>query len=471
MGKGLRPDTPLAPVRPVMALPGLHPITGKPRDHDFFAEHWGAEAGYPLVTTLGGSHGQGLATPQSDVDVRGVALASPLPGLGLHSISERFQREASEVEFFELANCYDQIAAGDFTAADTLFGPVVLQERPEIAEIREAAEMLLARPLVGGLSGFALREWGRAEKARAEDGNWTKPAARAIRTLWVATHLARTRRYAVMLPDTQLRFLRDIRAGQVPYAAAEVMRANAEEELASVAPTSTLREDADRRAAEGLVLRMRTAALAHHLRLDPERVRAFVDAEQQPPAEECMGAQLHQVPLRDLLRWRKAAPDRARVEIGDLLHRLVSGKPAAIVDLLRGPRGPLAQELHGLRGAYLNSGMAKAFLGESIGQERLLTGQSTPKDGAPVDRSEVARTMVFRLEMAARILRGEEIDGAAPVDVAPGDALARLPALRAAVEDAARTSRLNARSDMERCHRWLTDWRLRGLRAAAAASA
>lgn len=122
-----------------------------------------------IFLTRHGSHAYGLATPASDVDVKGVAIAPKAFYLGFFQRFEQAECADPDLVVYELrkfmqlaADCNPSVVEALFTHPDDHLGVTPLGER-----LLAARDLFLSRKARHTFSGFAMAQLHRLERHRA----------------------------------------------------------------------------------------------------------------------------------------------------------------------------------------------------------------------------------------------------------------------------------------------------------------
>lgn len=161
----------------------------------------------PLVfATISGAHLYGFASPDSDVDLRGVHLLDARTLLGLTGAPETRQR-TDDVEGLELDLVTHDL--GKFArmllrpngyVLEQLCSPLVVATSPLHAALLDLVPRLVTRRHARHYEGFARSQWARAGK---EDPPRVKPVLYTYRVLLSGLHLLRTGEVLAHLPTLQ----------------------------------------------------------------------------------------------------------------------------------------------------------------------------------------------------------------------------------------------------------------------------
>ncbi|WP_431032645.1 nucleotidyltransferase domain-containing protein [Streptomyces sp. P6-2-1] len=173
--------SPAEPVRDPTAPDPAHYV----RDHTVYA----------CVT---GSRAQGLATPASDTDLRGIFLA-PTPAYW------RFEKPPTHVQgpgpeqlSWELERACALALRGDPNVVEALNSPLVLGAEPVGAELLALRDAFLSHALLEALTRYAHRQGRKlAADLRGHGAPRWKHAMHLLRLLLTARELLRTGRYVV----------------------------------------------------------------------------------------------------------------------------------------------------------------------------------------------------------------------------------------------------------------------------------
>ncbi|SCD73607.1 hypothetical protein GA0115251_121310 [Streptomyces sp. TverLS-915] len=180
--------SPAEPVRdPAVPVPSVPLPDGARyvRDHTVYA----------CVT---GSRAQGLATPASDTDLRGIFLA-PTPAFwGFGKPPTHVPGPAQEQLSWELERACALALRGDPNVMEALNSPLVLGVEPVGAELLALRDAFLSRAVLDALTRYAHSQGRKlAADLRGHGAPRWKHAMHLLRLLLTARELLRTGRYVV----------------------------------------------------------------------------------------------------------------------------------------------------------------------------------------------------------------------------------------------------------------------------------
>ena len=163
-----------------------------------------------LFAAIVGSHAEGYAAPDSDVDVRGVFVYPTEAYLGLHAPPDEVRLSvvragiAYDVVLWEIGKWARMVEEKRGNAAELLYSPLVLADIGVVGQhLRGAAWATLCRHWVFHYLGHARTCYTSAVRVRAKEATATihlGSFVRAVRLLLGAHHLLRTGRWEVELP-------------------------------------------------------------------------------------------------------------------------------------------------------------------------------------------------------------------------------------------------------------------------------
>jgi predicted nucleotidyltransferase len=148
-----------------------------------------------LVITLTGAHAYGFASPDSDLDLKGVHVAPTERLLGLSTPTPHASRfeviEGVEIDYAsnEIGQVVGGLLAGNGSFLERVLGALTVHASDELAELRALARAALTRRYHHHYRGFAtgmLHELTNAEAPTAKRGLYI------LRTALTGTHLLRT---------------------------------------------------------------------------------------------------------------------------------------------------------------------------------------------------------------------------------------------------------------------------------------
>lgn len=200
------------------------------------------------LAVIAGSHGFGLSSPTSDIDIHGLWSADPMNFLGLHP--DRLQRSAvrngpdvPDMTFHELGKFCELALNANPNVLETLASPLVVEATPFGHLLRDNLWRFLSVRVVASHLGYA-----REQFVRLSDRRGTFASDLAKRTEKHALHMFRlleqgertitTGEFTIECPDPER--LRDL--SRLPF---DQMGAHAVTELARIEalPTSNLPDE------------------------------------------------------------------------------------------------------------------------------------------------------------------------------------------------------------------------------------
>ena len=151
---------------------------------------------YPLIfATVSGAHLYGLASPDSDWDLRGVHLLPADEVLGLFDPQETIEQEQKEdgVELdlvtHDARKFFALLLKRNGYVLEQLYSPLVVHTSPEHQELKEIAKGCITRHHSHHYLGFAATQWELFEK---EQPRRIKPLLYTYRVLLTGIHLVNT---------------------------------------------------------------------------------------------------------------------------------------------------------------------------------------------------------------------------------------------------------------------------------------
>ncbi len=152
---------------------------------------------YPLLfVTVSGAHLYGFASPDSDVDLRGVHLLPPRELLGLEegpdTITEMLDEEVEvDLVTHDAAKFFRMLLQRNGYVLEQLLSPIVLRSSPAHEELVALAPHCLTRFHAHHYLGFAANQWALFSK---ESPPRVKPLLYTFRVLLTGIHLMRSGR-------------------------------------------------------------------------------------------------------------------------------------------------------------------------------------------------------------------------------------------------------------------------------------
>lgn len=217
-----------------------------------------------LFLTLYGSRAYGLSTPQSDLDVRGIACAPRACVLGFVDRFEGFECKEPDVVLFELrrfmhlaCECNPNVIELLYTAPGDHLGVTPAGER-----LIDARGGFLSRRARHTYAGFAMAQRKKLQALR-RDGTQSpeanKSAMHMVRLMRMCREILETGEVRVKRPDRDE--LLAIRAGQWRFDELDAWAQREEQQMSEVASKSALPESPDRRALDVLCVELVEASL------------------------------------------------------------------------------------------------------------------------------------------------------------------------------------------------------------------
>lgn len=155
-----------------------------------------SEHPYPLLfATISGAHLYGFPSADSDYDLRGVHVLPLSDVLGLKEGRETVEieeiRDGLELDLVthDARKFFTLMLKKNGYVLEQLFSPLVVQETPEFAELREIGKGCITKNHAHHYFGFAKTEWKLFEK---ENPHRVKPLLYIFRVLLTGIHLMRT---------------------------------------------------------------------------------------------------------------------------------------------------------------------------------------------------------------------------------------------------------------------------------------
>ncbi|MCX8138075.1 MAG: nucleotidyltransferase domain-containing protein [Thermogemmata sp.] len=134
-----------------------------------------------------GSHAYGLATEDSDTDLRGIYLPPARWHWSLWKLPEQLEyaSETQDEVYWELEKFLKLALKANPNVLETLWTPRVLYADPVAQRLREIRQAFLSRYLYRTYSGYVLSQFRLMAKAYARTGTWkSKHAMHLIRLLY-----------------------------------------------------------------------------------------------------------------------------------------------------------------------------------------------------------------------------------------------------------------------------------------------
>lgn len=172
-----------------------------------------ARHSYPLLfVTVSGAHLYGFASPDSDVDLRGVHVLPPRELLGLQTgpdtITEMIDDEVEvDLVTHDAAKFFRMLLQRNGYVLEQLLSPIVLRSSPAHEELVALAPLCLTRFHAHHYLGFAANQWALFSR---ESPPRVKPLLYTFRVLLTGIHLMRSGRV-----EANLRHLNE--EARLPY--------------------------------------------------------------------------------------------------------------------------------------------------------------------------------------------------------------------------------------------------------------
>jgi len=159
-----------------------------------------------LLAGVSGSHAYGFPSPDSDVDLKAIHLASTraVVGLGGPRETASFLDVVDEVELdytsHELGKACAMLLRGDGNMAERVLGDYPVREHPRADELRDLARRNLHRGYLSHYRGFSRALLKELDKGKAAGAPRVKPLLYVFRTALTGLHLLRTGELDASLP-------------------------------------------------------------------------------------------------------------------------------------------------------------------------------------------------------------------------------------------------------------------------------
>jgi predicted nucleotidyltransferase len=164
---------------------------------------------YPMVfVTVSGAHLYGFASPDSDVDLRGVHLLSAQKLLGLDELDQTLETSSNEgfeldLVTHDLGKFIKLMLRPNGYVLEQLYSPLVVLTSPEHEELKQLGQGCITRHHVHHYLGFARNQWGLFTK---ENPPRIKPLLYVYRVLLTGIYLMQTGVIQASLPRLNEQF-------------------------------------------------------------------------------------------------------------------------------------------------------------------------------------------------------------------------------------------------------------------------
>ena len=158
-----------------------------------------------LTITLSGAHAYGFPSPDSDLDLKSIHMASPKDLLGLSSVPESFDRlefiHDVEVDYTsnELRSVLSGILGGNGNYIERVLGHLIVFQSPELEQLRPLVQASLSQAVYRHYRGFAANQRRAFEAGEAPSA---KRLLYVLRTALTGIHLLRAGELRVDLTTT-----------------------------------------------------------------------------------------------------------------------------------------------------------------------------------------------------------------------------------------------------------------------------
>jgi predicted nucleotidyltransferase len=203
-----------------------------------------------------GSRAFGLATDESDDDVRGIYLPPARLHWSLFKLPEQleFAEEGRDEVYWELEKFVMLALKANPNVLETLWTPLVLHADEIARRLREMRSAFLSRHLYKTYSGYVLSQFRRMANAYAKTGNYkAKHAMHLVRLLYSGIEALRSGEIRVDVAEHRAELLA-IRSGAWSFEQAKARALELDREFQEASRHTTLPEQPDYRKANELLI-------------------------------------------------------------------------------------------------------------------------------------------------------------------------------------------------------------------------
>ncbi len=217
---------------------------------------------YAIYRAVVGSRAQGLATDDSDTDLRGAYLPPASLHWSLAGVPEQLEDDAAQTTLWELEKFLSLAVKANPNVLECLWSPLVEHTAPPGDELRERRGIFLSRVAHQTFGGYATAQFRKLNNAIAR-GEPAKPkhVMHLLRLLLTGVDLLRTGDLSVRVADEHRARLLAIKRGDFDLSEADAWRRSLHEQLDAALSTSPLPDQPDIAAANDFLLRARRFAM------------------------------------------------------------------------------------------------------------------------------------------------------------------------------------------------------------------
>ncbi|MFT5524131.1 MAG: putative nucleotidyltransferase [Pirellulaceae bacterium] len=214
---------------------------------------------YVIYSCRVGSRAFGLATEESDDDIRGIFLPPANLHWSLYSIPEQFERNehGDDIVYWELEKYVRLALKANPNVLETLWTPQVLHIEPIAEELLDIREAFLSKHIYKTYSGYVLSQFRRMHNSYRKTGDFkAKHAMHLIRLLY--SGISALRDQSIMVDVSLHReTLLEIKRGEWDFERVQQCAMKLDAEFQTVFGQTELPEQPDYRRVDEFLIRAR----------------------------------------------------------------------------------------------------------------------------------------------------------------------------------------------------------------------
>lgn len=210
-----------------------------------------------------GSKAYGLATDESDDDIRGIYLPPARLQWSLYQLPEQLESADSEKDevYWELEKFLRLALKANPNVLETLWTPMVLDANDVANELRSIRTAFLSKHLYKTYSGYVLSQFRRMSNAVTKKGTYKpKHAMHLVRLLLSGIHALRTGEIMIDVSEHRDELL-NIRGGGLSFEEVKQRALELDKQFQTIFNATTLAEQPDYSVVDAFLIRARRSML------------------------------------------------------------------------------------------------------------------------------------------------------------------------------------------------------------------